>query len=78
MSSSRDQSSLDRRARHLLGDQHRLPHVVGAAAPAEAAAEHQLVDVAFGDRQPRRPRHAAASAASPFCVAHQTSHLSAV
>ena len=42
---------LDRDARHLLGDQHRLPHVVGAAAPAEAGAEHLLVDLALGDRQ---------------------------
>ena len=42
---------LDRRAGHLLGHQHRLAHVVGPAAPAEAAAQHQLVDVALGHRQ---------------------------
>ena len=42
---------LDRRARHLLGDQHGLPDIVGQAAPAEAAAEHQLVDVALVGRQ---------------------------
>ena len=42
---------LDRRARHLLGDQHRLGDVVRAAAPAEAAAQHDLVDLALAGRQ---------------------------
>jgi hypothetical protein len=42
---------LDRDSRHLLGDQHRLLHIVGAAAPAEAAAEDDLVEVAFRSRQ---------------------------
>ncbi|MEY9170422.1 hypothetical protein ABIF15_001654 [Bradyrhizobium elkanii] len=42
---------LDRRARHLLGDRHRLPHIVGHAAPAEAAAKHQLVHVDLLRRQ---------------------------
>ncbi len=42
---------LDRRARHLLGDQHGLADVIGAAAPAEAAAQQHLVDVALRDRQ---------------------------
>ena len=46
---------LDRRARHLLGDRHRLAHpVVHCAAPAEAAAEQQLVDLAL--REPAGPR----------------------
>ena len=45
---------LDRRARHLLGDQHGLADIVGLAAPAEAAAEHQLVHVAFVRGQARR------------------------
>ncbi len=48
---------LDRRARHLLGDHHGLTDVVGLAAPAEAAAEHQLVDVAFVGRQAGRLQH---------------------
>ncbi len=42
---------LDRRARHLLGDDDRLPDIIGHAAPAEAAAEHQLVHFAFFGRQ---------------------------
>ena len=42
---------LDRRARHLLGDRDRLADIVGHAAPAEAAAEHHLVHVAFFGRQ---------------------------
>ena len=46
----------DRRARHLLGDGNRLPDIVGLAAPAEAAAEHLLVDVAFVGRQAGRLR----------------------
>ena len=40
---------LDRNARHLLGDLHHLRHIVGAAAPAEAAAEIDLVEVALLD-----------------------------
>ena len=42
---------LDRRARHLLGDQDRLPDIVVRGAAAEAAAEHHLVDIAFLERQ---------------------------
>ena len=46
---------LHRRAGHLLGDQHGLAHVVvERAAPAEPAAEHLLVHVAFVGWQPRR------------------------
>ena len=44
---------LDRRARHLLGDQHGLADIIRTAAPAEATAQQQLVDVALGDRQAR-------------------------
>jgi hypothetical protein len=45
---------LDRRARHLLGNQHRLAHpVVHRAAAAETAAEVHLVDLAFRGRQAR-------------------------
>ena len=53
---------LDRRAGHLLGDVHRLRDVVlERAAPAEAAAEVDLVDVALvrrqaGGREQRRER----------------------
>ena len=50
---------LDRRARHLLGDQHRLAHVVAAAAPAEAAAEHDLVDSHLAAGRPAASRAAA-------------------
>ena len=43
---------LDRRARHLLRDRHRLAHeIVARRAPAEAAAEIEPVDVALADRQ---------------------------
>ena len=43
---------LDRRARHLLGDRDRLAHpIVYGAAAAEAAAQQQLVDLAFRERQ---------------------------
>ena len=43
---------LDRRAGHLLRDRHRLAHpVVHCAAPAEAAAQQQLVDLALRERQ---------------------------
>ena len=70
---------LDRRARHLLGDRDRLADiVVEGAAPAEAAAEMDLVaprTCAIG-----RPEAsaAAASAASPFWVGVQTSQRSGV
>ena len=47
---------LDRRAGHLLGREHRLAHIVRATAPAEAAAQHELVDLALGDRQAGRFR----------------------
>ena len=47
----------DRRARHLLGDRDRLPDIVGHAATAEAAAEHQLVNLAFFGRQTRGFQH---------------------
>ena len=70
---------LDRRARHLLGDRHRLAHpVVHRAAPAEAAAEVQLVDLALAPAAGRPLRRSAASAASPFCVGVQTSQRSGV
>src|SRR5258708_16756833 len=42
---------LDRDARHLLGNGHRLPNIVGLATAAEAAAENLLVDVTFLRRQ---------------------------
>ena len=46
---------LHRRARQLAGDGHRLADpVVDRAAPAEAAAEMDLVDLAAGGRQARR------------------------
>ena len=45
---------LDRRAGHLLGDENRLPDIIGHAAPAEAAAEDMLVHLAFFGRQSRR------------------------
>jgi hypothetical protein len=35
----------------LLGDQDRLPDIIGRAATAEATAEHHLVDIAFLGRQ---------------------------
>ena len=47
---------LDRRARHLLGDGHRLAHPVGRAAPAEAAAEQLLVDLALAPPAGPTPR----------------------
>src|SRR6266540_3617997 len=44
-------NQLDRHARKLLGDRHRLVHVIlRAAAPTEAAAEVGPVDLAFGER----------------------------
>ena len=62
---------LDRRAGHLLGDRDRLAHpVVHRAAPAEAAAEVQLVDLALRERQagrfgrPRRARPRRSASAS--------------
>ncbi len=46
---------LDRRARQLLGDQHRLRDpVMRGAAPAKAPAEQQLGDIAPLSRQARR------------------------
>ena len=42
---------LNRRSRHLHRDQYRLFDVIVEAPAAEAAAEEQLVHVAFGDRQ---------------------------
>ena len=62
MSSSRVQSSFTGVPGHLLGDQDGLGHVVvEGAAPAEAAAEVDLVDLALvgrqaGGRQGRRER----------------------
>jgi hypothetical protein len=42
---------LDRHARKLFGDRHRLVHVIlRAAAPTEPAAEVGPVDLAFGER----------------------------
>ena len=46
---------LDRRAGHLLGDGDRLADIVVVAAPAEAAAEIGLVDLALARRAGRRP-----------------------
>ena len=46
-----------RRARHLLGDCHRLPDVVGHAAAAETAAEHVFVHFALFGRQARSFQH---------------------
>ena len=44
---------LDRRTRHLLGDRHRLAHVVRETAAPEAAAEKHFVDIALAHRKPR-------------------------
>ncbi len=45
---------LDRRARHLLGDQHYLAHpIMHRAAPTETAAEVDLVGFALRQRQAR-------------------------
>ena len=68
---------LDRRARHLLGDRDRLADVVGLAAPAEAAAEDHACGRRICRPAGRRLPSTAANAASPFCVPHHTSHLSA-
>ena len=68
----------DRRARHLLGDRHRLPDIVGHAAPAEAAAEHVSCAPRISPRAGRRlpaPRRTRLRR-SAFRV--QTSHLSGV
>ena len=54
MSSSRDQISLIGVPGICFGDHHGLAHVVAQAAPAEAAAQVVLVDIAFGDRQAGR------------------------
>ena len=51
---------LDGCARHLLGDSHSLAHIVGHAAPAKAAAQMQLVDIALRRCQ-----------ASGFCAGSQ-------
>ena len=45
---------LDRHAGHLLGDLHRLRDVVGAGAPAEAAAGGHHRDLDLVERQARR------------------------
>ncbi len=45
---------LDRRARHLLGDPHRVADIFAARPPAEAAAEDGVVHVALFDRQSGR------------------------
>jgi hypothetical protein len=50
---------------------------VEGAAPAETAAQMELVHVALFDRQAGRLA-AASSAASPFWVGHQTSQRSGV
>ena len=47
---------LDRHAGHLLGDLHRLRDVVGAGAPAEAAAGRHHGDLHLVERQARTPR----------------------
>src|SRR5258708_26682938 len=44
-------NQLHRRAGNLLGDRHGLLHEIVGRAPAEAAAERHLVNVAFGNRQ---------------------------
>src|SRR5260370_31654725 len=44
---------LDRRARHLLGDRHRLADIIDPAPAAEAAAAYGLVHIALADRQAR-------------------------
>ena len=78
MSSSRDHSSLTGVPGICLAISDRLADIVGLAAAAEAAAEDQLVDVAFVGRQAggfqRRGEAPPRRSASP----HQTSHLSAV
>ena len=45
---------LDWRARHLLGDVHRLGDIVAAAAPPKAATQVDLVDIALVLRQAGR------------------------
>jgi hypothetical protein len=68
---------LDRRARHLLGDQHGLAHIVVARPRRpKPPPRNRLVDVALRPAAGGFGR--AASAASPFWVGHQTSHLSGV
>ena len=69
---------LDRRARHLLGDRDRLAHIVlDSAAPAEAAAEMDLVDSHCCTGRPAASA-AAARLASPFWVGTHTSQRSGV
>ena len=68
MSSSRDHISFTGVPGISLAIEDRLPDVVERGrAPAEAAAQEGLVDLALVDRQARRPPHVAASACSPFC-----------
>jgi hypothetical protein len=68
MSSSRVPQHLHRRAWHLLGDLHRLDHVVVPAAPAEAAAEHHLVHFDLVGRQARcRNRRRECAHRRPAC-----------
>ena len=69
---------LDRRAGHLLRDQHGLADpVLHCAAPAEAAAEEQSCRPRTCASGSPDASEAAASAASPFCVGVQTSQRSA-
>lgn len=68
---------LDRRARQRLGDQHRLAGVIIAAAPAEAAAEMELMDFTLLRREARGLRRRGESP-SPFCVGTHTSQRSGV
>ena len=67
---------LDRRAGHLLGDLHRLMDVVlGRAAPAEAAAEVELVDLALVGRQAGGGEHCRERG---FAVLRRHPHLALV
>ena len=68
---------LDRRARHLLGDQHRLADVSRGWSRAGRSRRRDDGGRPRTCRSAgRRPAAAVASAASAFCVAVQTSHLS--
>ena len=70
---------LDRRAGHLLGDQHRLAHVVVAgAAPAEAAAEMESCRPRIGRSAGRRPRPPRRAPPRRSASALQTSQRSGV
>ena len=78
MSSSRLQISFTGMPGICLAILHGLGDVVLAgAAPAEAAAQVVLVDLALGERQ-AGGFGSGGQRASPFCVATHTSHLSAV